>query len=196
MRTKEIKLYTFDELSEEAKEKAINTHRDWNVDYYWWDFVYDDAKDIASIIGIDIDNIWFSGFWSQGDGACFVGTYRYVPGSVKKIKDHAPHDTELHSIAKNLQITQSKAQYQLYASVRKNHFRHEHENSVDVSIDHGWDYEFDESIARDLIDSLRDFMRWIYRRLEDEHRYLTSDEVVAETLVSNEVEFDENGNVA
>jgi len=47
MRTIEVKLYQFAELSETAKEYALNELYDINVSYDWWDCVYDDAKDIG-----------------------------------------------------------------------------------------------------------------------------------------------------
>ena len=62
MRTIEVKLYSFDELSEEAKEKAINNLRDINVDYNWWDCTYDDAAQIGlRITEFDLDHKSISG---------------------------------------------------------------------------------------------------------------------------------------
>ena len=51
-----IKIYQFDELSAEAKDKA----REWwiggGLDYEWWDSVYEDAANIGlKIMGFDID---------------------------------------------------------------------------------------------------------------------------------------------
>lgn len=42
---------------------------------------------------------------------------------------------------------------------------------------------------------LRDFMNWIYRQLEQEYEYLTSDEAIAETIRANEWKFRENGKI-
>src|SRR5690606_13720103 len=44
MQTKIIKLYSFDELSKEAQNKAVNDLFDINTDYKWWDFIYEDAE--------------------------------------------------------------------------------------------------------------------------------------------------------
>jgi len=44
MKTIEVKIYSFDELSEEAQKKAINSHSDINVNSDWWESVYYDAK--------------------------------------------------------------------------------------------------------------------------------------------------------
>ena len=61
MKTKTITVYEFDDLSDSAKEKAIeNVRHGGYMDYEWYDCVYEDAKEIGKILGIDIDNIYFS----------------------------------------------------------------------------------------------------------------------------------------
>lgn len=50
MKTIEVNLYQFDELSEAAKQKAIENLCDINVNFEWWDSTYEDAK----IIGLEI----------------------------------------------------------------------------------------------------------------------------------------------
>jgi hypothetical protein len=48
--------YKFEELTDEAKEKAIANLYDINVDFDWWDCIYDDAKTIGcKIKEFDID---------------------------------------------------------------------------------------------------------------------------------------------
>lgn len=55
MRIKEIKLYTFDELDEKAKEKARDWYRQAGLDYEWWDTTYEDAENIGlKITGFDL----------------------------------------------------------------------------------------------------------------------------------------------
>jgi hypothetical protein len=56
MKTIEIKVYQFDELSEEGQQKAIENYFDINVDHDWWEFNYDDAKNVGlKIKGFDLD---------------------------------------------------------------------------------------------------------------------------------------------
>lgn len=40
-------VYEFDELSDDAKDKAIETMCDINIDHDWWDSTYNDAADIG-----------------------------------------------------------------------------------------------------------------------------------------------------
>lgn len=44
-----------------------------------------------------------------------------------------------------------------------------------------------------IIEALRDLARWLYRQLEREYDYLSSDEVVDETISANEYTFTEAG---
>ncbi|MBC7198091.1 MAG: antitoxin of toxin-antitoxin stability system [Pseudomonas balearica] len=200
---KQYLTYTFDELPEAAKEKAREWYRDGQLDYDWWDSVYDDADKIASIIGIDIDRkgkhtpaIYFSGFWSQGDGACFEGSYRYKKGwRSALLHEFGPGDTlnELLSIGQSLQEIQSNQFYKLEATCRHSgHYQHSGCMSVDV--EHAEDRYRDIGDAEDEIrDQLRLFADWIYDRLKQEHDWLTSDEQVDESIRANEYTFNEDG---
>ena len=55
--TRTITLYKFDELSEEARQKALDNHRGINVDYNWWEYIYNDAANIGlTITEFDLGN--------------------------------------------------------------------------------------------------------------------------------------------
>lgn len=197
MRTIEKTVYSFDELSDEAKEYACNKWREDVIDYEWWDFVYDDAKEIGKLMGIEIDNIYFSGFWSQGDGACFEGSFHYEKGCHKNVKSYAPKDTELHRIAKAWSKVQRLSFYQLNGRIKhRGHYYHAMCTEISVYGD-GDLAEFYVDIDTDdaVCDVLRDLMNWIYRQLEKEYEWLSSDEQIAETIRCNEYEFDEDGNM-
>lgn len=212
MRTIETTVYQYDELSDRAKEKA----REWYAQCVFedscdWEFVYGDAAQVAEILGIDLRQkrvtlmggghrydpcIYFSGFSSQGDGACFEGTYRYAKGAAKKIREHAPRDTELHRIADELQEIQRRNFYRLTASM--SHRGHcNHSGCMDVSVEDSEDRYRDVGDAEDAVTQLmRDFADWIYSQLEAEYEYQTSDEAVEEAIRANEYEFDEDGDRA
>lgn len=56
MKTITINTYQFDELSKEAQEKAVNHYSDINVNFDWWDYIYEDAKRIGiNITDFDLD---------------------------------------------------------------------------------------------------------------------------------------------
>jgi len=76
MKTHTISVYSFDELSDTAKQKALDNHRYMEVEHYdWWDHLYNSFIERVALKGYTVSykNIHFSGFWSQGDGACFRG---------------------------------------------------------------------------------------------------------------------------
>lgn len=193
MREITTKVYTFDELSDDAKEKAREWFRqDVFTDSNDWEFVYEDAKEIASMFGLDIQKIYFTGFASQGDGACFEGEYSFRPGGLKAVKDHAPQDIELHSIVEALQDIQRRNFYQLTATTtHSGHYYHSGYMTVDIERKDGKDWS---DGARDEIkDQLRNFADWIYYQLEAEYDYQMSDEAVDENIRINEYEFTEKG---
>lgn len=195
MRSIEINLYKFNELSEDAQKKAIEKLRDVNIHSDWHDSVYEDAKQIGQILGIHINNIYFSGFCSQGDGACFTGSYSYSKKAHKKIREYAPKDEELHCIADRLFDLQSKHFYGINAEVEhRGHYYHEMCTYISVySVFTDGLLYYD--LTEDVKDVLRDFMRWIYRQLEKEYEYMTSDEAIAETLRINEYDFTIEGKI-
>jgi len=197
---KQTDVYSFDELDDEAKERAIEWYRNGNLDYEWWDCTFEDVKEIGKILGIQVDRIYFSGFSSQGDGACFEGSYEYAKGSVKKIKEYAPKDAELHKIALGLQQIQRLHFYQLGATVKqKGHYMHAY--CTDIYVCDEWESSminysksFVETEER-VSELLRDFMHWIYKRLETEYDWLQSEEQVIEGIKANELEFTEDGEI-
>lgn len=204
MRTETVSrtIYTFEELSDAAKEKARDWYREGALDYEWWDSVYEDAGRIFAILGIDSSrvvslgggrtrvtspDIEFSGFWSQGDGASFAGTYRYKRGSARAIARYAPQDEELQRIGRELMQLQKRHGYSLACDIIKSG-RYSHEYTMDIE---GMDCGSETKSA--MLELFRDLARWIYRTLEAEYEYLNSDESVDEMIVANEYEFTEDG---
>lgn len=203
--------YKFDELDERAKERARDWYRQGAFEYEWWDEVFEDAKQCLALAGFTIDRIYFSGFSSQGDGACFEGSWRAANAQpVKAMKQHAPQDKDLHAIAAAMREV-AKARPDASMSVKhRGRYSHEHCTEFDVSADGPeWDDDVRRSdaewsalrdreaeIEETIIETSRDAMRWIYRQLEREYDYLNSDEQVDEAIRANEYEFNQDGSRA
>ena len=199
--------FTFDELSEKAKDKARSDYTSGEYLHEdWWEHIYYDAVNMGQMLGIEIGatthvstkgrnytttNIWFSGFGSQGDGACFDGTYRYAPDAAKHI-DQETTDEELLRIAKELtlmHVTQRLQGLEYFTAA----IHAERNNSIRTEIrDWGVDEvgEPDEEKFRRL---MQDFADWIYKQLETENDYLYSDEYVDEQMSEKDCMFDESG---
>lgn len=202
-------VYGLDELSDAAKEKARAWYRQVGFDHDWYEFVYEDFQCIAEILGLRLKTmpvrlygdgtrqkpcIWFSGFWSQGDGACFEGRYSHAKGAPRKIRDHAPKDGDLHRIADALQAIQRRNFYQLRADIT--HLdRYYHEYCMAISVERDSPTCQDRTAdAEDVVaEVLRDLARWLYRQLEREYEYFTSDEVVDEAIIANTYTFTDAG---
>jgi hypothetical protein len=197
-------IYTFDELDDSAKETAREWYREGALDYDWWDAVYEDAKEVAKRLGIEFlrkkhrgsngPGIYFSGFYSQGDGACFESTFKYSHGMVRAIKEYAPQDAELHRIATQMARLQRRNFYGLYGTTEHSgHYYHSGCMRVWVR-NHQATYEdVNARTEEDFTQLLRDFADWIYERLEAEYDYLMSDESVDDTIRANEYTFTESG---
>lgn len=200
MRTIEKTLYMYDELSDAAKANAREWYLEGGLDYEWWDGCYEDFVRIGEMLGIEFSTrgrskgpeIYFTGFYTQGAGSSFVGTYRYAKGALKKIKEYAPQDEELHRIAKALQGVQSRYFYKLIANIES-----VRDHTIRVSVEHYDDPYRDIGDAEgEIRDLMNDFNDWMFRCLEREYEWLTSDEQVEESILINEYEFDEYGNRA
>jgi len=207
METIEQTVFKFSELSDRAKEKAREWwRRDQDFDL---DHTIDDAATVADLFGLDIRKktvrtmngktrqepaVYWSGFWSQGDGASFDGTYAYSNGALHSVKNYAPQDATLHAIVQRLQKVQARNFYRLTASIdQSGRYVHEMTMRFDVS---RTDYApVSDDDTEELSDCLRDFARWIYRALEVEWEYQASDEVIDELMECNGYEFDEDGRI-
>ena len=194
----------FTELNDKAKARA----REWWLKGYEFDddFVLDDAATVADLFGLDIrmrlvktasghryePSVYWSGFWSQGDGASFSGQYAYRKGALAAVKAYAPKDEELHRIVQRLQTVQRRNFYGLRARIEQ-HGRYYHSRTMRFDITHRDVSDVRPADEEELVDCLGDFADWIYRRLAEEYDYQISDEVVDENIIINDYDFDEEG---
>lgn len=192
MRTETDTIYKFNELSESAKEKARDWYRDGCLNYEWWDAVYELATTAGEMLGISIDNIYFKGFYVQGSGACVTGSYSYNKGWKKKLEKEFGGTLleELVAIGNELQAVQSRAFYKLSATLS-----HQEDSYSSISVEHE-DRWAEANEEQELKDALESFEHWVFRKLEQEYEYLTSDEAVDEAIEINEYDFYEDGSIA
>lgn len=215
MRTIETTVYKFAELpTEKAKERARQWYREHNLDYDWWEYTYDWYANILAALGVcpkqkptgrkkNKDGVmvnvygpafYFSGFWSQGDGASWEGDYHYRTGW-RKLLAKETSDKDLFLIGEKLQDIQKRNMYQLRARVyTRGHYSH----SNTMHMDQLW-RDDDKGVVEyfstetEVLRIFRDLADWLYARLEEEYDHLQSDEVVDESMEANGYEFEENG---
>lgn len=132
--TKEITVYTFDELSDKAKEHAIEQYARHGMDWEWWDTVYDDAKEDGKEHGFDINDIRFSGFWSQGDGASWTGLVNIS----KFMEKHINADHPLFARAQVYAILIQDGWIDNVLEIRRSSYHYSHSHTMSVGeIDDG-----------------------------------------------------------
>jgi hypothetical protein len=186
----------------------IEKHRLINTSHDWWDSVYADFENICKIIGVYVENDEpnFTGFWSQGDGASFTGKYRacafdlkaradhrYYELAPSEIRGHAPNDEELHRIADELCML-SRVYFPIHINIsRFGSSSYVHEQTMDCYVEpmdgdpDDWAEEVHAHVQEQATLLMRDLARWLYRTLEKEYEYLTSDEAVWEAIQANEL---------
>jgi hypothetical protein len=171
MRIHETKVYQFDELSDEAKETAIEQCAYWNVDGLdWWEWVYDDAREI----GLEIEE-----FDITRRSSCSGKWHLSAVESAKAIITNHGESCDTHKDA--------KAFLDEYYKLR---------NAFEQSADYDPDYqEFDDTDDYEVMeDEFYHTIQEDYRiMLEQEYEYLTSEEAIIETIEANAIEFTENG---
>lgn len=226
MRTIEQKIYTFDELDDKAKRKARDWYRQGNMnDTFWSECVLDEVPHLLALCGITIATkttklmgggtgrepvICWSGFSSQGDGACFEASWTPETLDVANLKDECPAtykdaqgveqvckgNAELHAIADESTRLAALDPHITWRCTPSGRYYNEQATTFDHYDERGEDEEYAESI-QEIEDAheenARDAMRWIYHQLEREYEYQNSDEQVDESIRANEYEFEENG---
>lgn len=199
MRTETINIYSFDELSEEAKQKAIENNRPEEI--FWADENRQSMEAFADLFPIKVTN-WSYG--NQGEGVDFYFTC----------------EDEIENLSGQRLATYIWNNYRKDLYTYKQYWRcGEHFNCVGANSKHTTSkifldefgcpftgYCMDNEIIAPLFafmrkpdanttfeDLLNDcFSAWI-KACNNDIEFQNSDDQIIETIKSNEYEFDENG---
>lgn len=191
MRDITVTLYKFDELSEAAKDKAIENLYDINVDYEWW---YDEGLiDLSSkevnarhlqkeYLGIkDMLFTWKEIYFDIDRGA-------YLQFEGLKVN----HDDIFR---KWLRIPK-----RLWQNCQYSFDSHSEQNTrlvIEADKENGEDFTAKEQAIIDrAIEIFSDKIQEGLSSLRKQYEYLTSREGIIETIEANDYEFTENGKLA
>jgi hypothetical protein len=168
MRTIETKAYTFDELSDDAKAKAISRLSHINVEYDWWESTYEDAAQIGlKIEGFDLDR-------SRHAKGAFTLSATEVMANI--FANHG-EECETYKTAKAFE-----AEWQPLF-----------DDYMDELSDKYESQEAEDDLS-DIEDNFLDSLLEDYSiMLQKEYEHLQSEESIIETIVANEYEFTEEG---
>jgi hypothetical protein len=168
MKQKVINLYSFDELSEKAKQKATENLWDINVYFEWWQLTYEDAARVGiEITGFDIDR----------ESYC-KGNIDDSVTTAHKIIEFYGNECETYKTAEA--------------------FLKERDEIIDTaSKDENGDFEDERQLDNTLNECEEEFKKSIledYRiMLQKEYEGLTSKEAIIETIEANEYTFTIDG---
>ncbi len=174
MRTIRTKVYKFNELSKEAKEKAINNYRNDNEHINDYDFVWDDIKEDAKTIGLKIISL---DDHSPNKGEFIINAYDV---SCKIVQEHGK-DCDTYKNAVEFGKDWSALVEKYSDGINKD------------KVDEDNQYEFDEEadeLEEEFLRSLLEDYRIMYNKDID---YQNSDEAIKETIEANEYEFTREG---
>lgn len=164
-----INVYSFNELSESAKQKVLNDLWDINVQYEWWEGTHEDAMNIGlKITSFELDR----GGYCNGEftnGAC------YTAGKI--LENHGEH-CETYKTALTFQAERDEI---VNTAPKDEDGEFEDERELDLKLD---------DCENEFLKSLLEDYRII---LTKEYEYLTSKEQIIETIEANEYTFTEDG---
>lgn len=195
-----MKVHEWEALSSQRQEELLEKYRD-QCDYDWWDFVYESFKEQCDDLGILVEDMTFSGFWSQGDGAAFEG--RVTDWASVLFRLQRPHwltwaaeyDWSFYSYTK-------RDNYMWFGGnmpILDNPYNEDEEPLQHSAwlIKHQPPTERElEQLESDLQGLFNDLADQLYKDLEEEHEYLTSDDRTLEYILDNveihELDLDED----
>lgn len=170
-------IYTLDEV----KEKAIDANWDINVDYEWWQCVYEDAADIG---------LYLNGFDVGRNRHCTGELLASGKETADRIIANHGETCDTYKLAKDFLAEAEpliiwlqrvdESQYDLFSKRCVANTYHEKENNLEEL-----EYEF----KRDLLTEYAAI-------LQEDYYYRISTKAIEETLRANGYEFNENGTIA
>jgi hypothetical protein len=171
MRTETINIYTFDELSDKAKDRARDWWRQGALHYDWWDCTFEDALQV----GLKITS-FDTGRSCEIEGD-FIGTLEETADKI--LAEHCDRCgtwAEANAYKKTLAEFMATAEKDEDGELATYALENEREDI---------DREFLRALLEEYLSTLR-----------KEEEYHLSDEVADEMLVANDYEFTEDGKPA
>ena len=170
MRTISIKLYTFNELSESARQKVLEKMETHEVEFMeWWIPVYEDAENVGiKITGFDFDIDQITGDFL---GTEYMASEKIMDGHGKQCQTYKAAE----KFDKDWNALVSKYTDLMGIKINADKFRSE-EKVIEET--------FKNEIRRQYLTILR-----------NEYEYLTSEEAIKESIEENGYEFTENGEI-
>lgn len=192
MKVIETTVYTLSELSEEAQQKAHQKYLGWGLHDFSHEWTKQTMTTALGLLGVEVTELYYRGFSSQGDGACLEGMIRAYPsGGLNALRKEFPNSEELHKLAQAYVKAQSEAFYRIRGTFSQSgHYSHSGCTSFDLYTD----ASTYEAVPEDaIIEALRAFMDYAYCLLESDYNDACSFERFQENAACNDWHFTEDG---
>lgn len=191
MRKIEVEVFTFAELSDDAKERAREWFRQ-GIQFDTIDIIECTILDAAKLLGITIDRprsrrTGYAIDWNTNPvGAAFVGSWRAAdvkPGAIQK---EWPKESTLHVIARDLEAVAAEFP-DAYANCDTGRGCFQR---VEAYAEVGDDPDdCGDDVAQLVVDSLTSFAHWMATTINADYEWQLSDECVDESIKANGYEF-------
>lgn len=165
--------YQFNELSEKAKEKAIESLYSINIDFGWWDYI---GNEELSTVGLKLDS-----FDIERGSYCKLENILDWYSVAEKIKEEHGGNCETHILACEFLKDRDKL-VKKFEDPKKPGY-----------VDTEKEYDFDQ--ACDWLENVfkHDLQECYLSTLRRGFEYLTSREAIEDTIEASAYEFNENG---
>ena len=151
----------------------------------WYECTVEDfCERVLPHFGLTVcsEDVQFSGFWNQGDGASFTGLFYLRDVNPSELKSACPTEDELHNLAEEL-AELATAHSEIQGSISRMSSLYSHSNTMVVG---GWgsnngycNEDTEAFVAADaetsLIRIFRQLADWLYSRLEEEYNFQLAD---------------------
>lgn len=194
--TKTYTIYNIDDIkqNEDLKQIILEKHSDINVDYEWYADILEDWQEKLTNYGFINSDISFNGFYSQGDGASFTCKNIDIIQFLKQSLNFTGKEEKILKALFNndyINFTIKRIDWHYYHkyTVRlisdiNTQDRHKRINTII------------NKLSNNIIIDMRLLMASIYDDLQKQYEYLTSEQVIFETLEANDYEFYSDGSIA
>lgn len=214
--------YKYTQLSDGAKEKVKQWWYEHGADYDWYDDTYERFKEEGYELGFQLGVINFSGFYSQGDGACWSGHIDVVAWLRSHCDDSIARDAWIqlitedyaskhipigfsghysHSGAMNVSYWEGMIDGEctdtddgIVLLQRDTIFKGMHyKDLLNIITSSDFPYKNTSDLAEAIEESARDYADELYKQLREEYEYITSEANLIEMCEINEWVFNDEG---
>jgi len=182
--TRKYKVFNFNELKDEAKDRVIEDLRYINVDHSWFD-MDEGYNEVAKKYGLKIimGEVCFD---LDRDNYCYFETYNH---GGKKDYEKGIYIADYKKFVKKAGLKLNKRFEDSFVIEHKHYAGGVGKNFIADN----YGYDLKENELEKLENCLESFIDKILKGLKDDYNYLTSRESIIETIEANDYEFLESG---